>query len=53
MRKWKTVSREKEIFLKNFRATYWENFGSLPTVRELTSVSLRLPRTKQKGVICE
>ncbi len=32
----KIQTREKEMYLKQVRVEYWEKFGALPTISELT-----------------
>ena len=51
MKNWKKSLKEKEIFFKNVRVAYWEKFGSLPSVSELTKSSWQLPNTKRTEVI--
>jgi len=31
----KIQTKEREIYLKQFRIDYWERFGALPTINEL------------------
>ena len=52
MNAWKKSLKEKELFLKNFRTEYWEKFGSLPTISELTRASWHQYNAKQEGMLC-